>query len=342
MKYIKKLPEIKELYNDLSLSDNEKEKREYRINEIRNILSGEDSRKLLIIGPCSADREDAVLEYVYRLARIAEELRELFVVIPRIYTSKPRTNGEGYKGMLHNPYGNNDEDLWKGIISARKLHLNVVKECGLYPADEMLYPDEIYYMSDILCYLAVGARSVEDQGHRMLASDDEIPVGLKNPTGGSKIALINSIKATQTPHRLLYRGWEVQTSGNSYSHAILRGFTNKSGQNHPNYHYEDVVELHDMCLKEQIKNPGVIIDCNHANSNKKFDEQPRIAREVIRMCKENRFVNTFMKGLMIESYLEDGSQIVGNGVYGKSITDPCLGWDKTERLLREIAEIITL
>lgn len=340
MKYIRKLPDIEELYNELSLSGAEKNEREFRISEIQCVLDGRDKRKLLIVGPCSADREDAVMEYSRRLADLANKIKDCFVIIPRIYTGKPRTNGEGYKGMLHNPYANNDEDLWKGIISARRLHINVVKETGLFSADEMLYPDEIYYMSDILCYLAVGARSVEDQGHRMLASDAVLPVGLKNPTGGSKISLINSIKATQSPHRLVYRGWEVQTSGNPYSHAILRGFTNKSGQNHPNYHYEDIVELHDMCIKEQIKNPGVIIDCNHANSNKKFDEQPRIAKEVIRLCKENSSVGSFIKGLMIESYLEDGAQMIGNGIFGKSITDPCLGWRKTESLLFELADII--
>lgn len=339
MRYIRKLPDVEGLYKELSLTSQEKKERLNRIAEIQQVLSGHDKRKLIIIGPCSADREDAVIEYVLRLARLSGKISDQFIIIPRVYTSKPRTTGEGYKGMLHNPYGNSDEDLWEGIITARKLHLKVVRETGLYSADEMLYPDEIYYMSDILCYLAVGARSVEDQGHRMLASDDSIPVGLKNPTGGSKIALVNSIRAAQASHRLIYRGWEVETAGNSFAHGILRGFTNKSGQNHPNYHYEDIVELHDMCYKSQLKNPGVIIDCNHANSNKRFDEQPRISREVIRLCKENSSIDQFIKGLMIESYIEDGAQKIGNGIFGKSITDPCLGWEKTEKLLLELASI---
>lgn len=339
MKYIRKLPNVEELYSELCLTENERISLTNRIDEIRQILSGQVNKKLIVIGPCSADREDAVIEYTVRLAGLSEKLKDRYLIIPRIYTGKPRTTGEGYKGMLHNPYGNTDEDLWKGIILARQLHIRVVKETGLFSADEMLYPDELYYMSDILCYMAVGARSVEDQGHRMLASDDRLPVGLKNPTGGSKISLVNSIRAAQLPHRMLYRGWEVQTSGNPYSHAILRGFTNKSGQNHPNYHYEDIIELHDMCLKAQLKNPCVLIDCNHANSNKQFYEQPRIAKEVIRMCSESSSVDHFIKGLMIESYLEDGAQMVGNGVFGKSITDPCLGWEKTEQLLLELAEI---
>ncbi len=338
MKYIHRLPDVEELHKELSLSDSEKNARTDRIEEIKRIIAGDDKRKIIIIGPCSADREDAVLEYVERLARLADKYRDKFVIVPRIYTSKPRTAGVGYKGMVHNPYANNDEDLLEGIMAARRMHLNVVRHTGLFSADEMLYPDEIYYMSDLLCYLAVGARSVEDQGHRMVASDSEIPVGMKNPTGGSKIALINSVRSAQTGHRLIYRGWEVETEGNRYAHAILRGFTNNTGKNYPNYHYEDLIELHDMCLKNQVINPGVIVDCNHANSNKKYDEQPRIAKEIISLCRSNRSVDEFVKGLMIESYLEDGSQMVGNGVFGKSITDPCIGWNKTEALLEELAD----
>lgn len=337
MKYIKKLPSIEELHSEFSLTQTEKKQRTKKIEQVQDILVGCDRRKLIIIGPCSADREDAVLDYVLRLAKIAEELKDKLVIIPRIYTGKPRTTGDGYKGMLHNPYGNKDEDLLGGIVAARRMHVRVIRESSLFSADEMLYPDEIYYMSDLLCYLAVGARSVEDQGHRMVASDDILPVGMKNPTGGSKFALINSIKAAQTPHRLIYRGWEVQTKGNVYAHAILRGFTNKGGKNYPNYHYEDLIELHDMCQKNQIANKGVIVDCNHANSNKQYDEQPRIAREVLGFCKNNNTINSFMKGFMIESYIEDGAQKIGRGIYGKSITDPCLCWDKTERLLKTMA-----
>jgi len=342
MKYIQRMPAVEELQSEYSLTDAEKKLREQRISEIRAVLSGIDKRKLVIIGPCSADREDAVLEYVNRLAIVAEKVSSKLLCIPRVYTGKPRTTGVGYKGMLHNPYGTNDENLLEGITSARRLHLKVIKETGMFAADEMLYPDEIYYMSDLLCYLAVGARSVEDQGHRMVASDDVLPVGLKNPTGGSKISLINSIKAAQNPHRLIYRGWEAETNGNRFAHAILRGFTNKSGKNYPNYHYEDLIELHDLCNRNAVANPAVIIDCNHANSDKKYDEQPRIAKEVMNFCRENNVLNEFVKGLMIESYLIDGAQIVGQGVYGKSITDPCLGWEKTEQLLFMLEEKVNV
>lgn len=340
MKYIRELPEVGELHSELALTQEESSARDKRIREIRDILSGKDDRKILIVGPCSADREDAVLEYVSKLAGLSDRVIERFLIVPRVYTSKPRTTGTGYKGMLHNPYGNENEDLFGGVIATRRMHLNVIRESGLYSADEMLYPDEIYYMSDLLCYMAVGARSTEDQGHRMVASDDNVPVGLKNPTGGSKIAMVNSISAAQKSHRLIYRGWEVATAGNPYAHGVLRGFTNNNGVNYPNYHFEDIVELHDMCYKSNISNPGVVIDCNHANSNKKSDEQPRIAREVIGYCKENEAVGRFVKGLMIESYLVDGCQMTGGGVFGKSITDACLGWNKTERLVLELAEMV--
>lgn len=338
MKYIRKLPDALEFREKFPLSEDEKKRRTLRIEEIQNILMGIDNRKIVIVGPCSADREDSVLEYSLRLAKLNENIKDKLLIIPRIYTSKPRTTGTGYKGMLHNPYGNDDEDLFKGVISARHMHIAVIRETGLFAADEMLYPEEMHYLSDALCYIAVGARSVEDQGHRMLASDSGIPVGLKNPTGGSKISLINSIKAAQTAHRLVYRGWEVETDGNIHAHAILRGYANNNGINCPNYHYEDVVELYDMCLKNRILNPGVIIDCNHSNSGKKYDAQPRIVREIMGFCKEDINIDGFVKGIMVESYLEDGSQMVGNGVWGKSITDPCLGWRKTEKLLYEMAD----
>ena len=333
MQFVRRLPEAAEIREEYALTQRQRMEREKRIGEVRRILAGEDERKLLIIGPCSADREDAVLSYVDKLAGLAEKLKNSFLIIPRIYTSKPRTTGLGYKGMLHNPLGNGDEDILTGLLSARKLHIRVVKETGLYSADEMLYPEEIYYLADVLAYLAVGARSVEDQGHRMVASDNAVPVGMKNPTGGSKIALVNSIKAAQFSHSLIYRGWEVKTEGNPYAHAILRGFTNKNGKSYPNYHYEDLCELYDLCYKENLKNPGVIIDCNHANSGKKSDQQMRIAREVLGYCREDASMDRFIKGLMIESYLEDGCQLPGGGVFGKSITDPCLSWEKTEGLL---------
>ncbi len=336
MRYIKELPRLEEMPKDYSLSEEEKRQRTSRIREIQKILSGEDGRKILIIGPCSADREDSVLDYVIRLKRLEEKIADKFLIIPRIYTSKPRTTGEGYKGLLHNPDADEQEDLLRGLYATRKLHLRVIRESGLFSADEMLYPEEMYYISDLLCYMAVGARSVEDQGHRMLASDGELPVGLKNPTGGSKISLVNSGKTAQKGHRLIYRGWEAETSGNPYAHAILRGFINKSGRNYQNYHYEDIVELHDMMYTHNISNSSVIIDCNHSNSDKKYEEQVRIAKEVYGFYRENEEVRAFVKGLMIESYIEDGCQMPGQGVYGRSITDPCLGWKKTEKLLYDL------
>ena len=340
MRYIKELPRLEELSKDYSLTDEETANRSFRIKEIQKVLVGADRRKILIIGPCSADRQDSVLEYVTRLKTLQEKVADKFLIVPRIYTSKPRTTGEGYKGILHNPDADEQEDLLRGLYATRKLHLSVIRETGLFAADEMLYPEEMYYISDLLCYMAVGARSVEDQGHRMLASDDSLPVGLKNPTGGSKISLIQSVRSAQKGHRMIYRGWETETAGNPYAHAILRGFINKSGRNYQNYHYEDIVELHDMMYTNNISNASVIIDCNHSNSDKKYEEQVRIAKEVFGFFRENEEVRSFVKGLMIESYIEDGSQIPGQGVYGKSITDPCLGWKKTEKLIFELHEMI--
>ncbi|MBP3295691.1 MAG: 3-deoxy-7-phosphoheptulonate synthase [Lachnospiraceae bacterium] len=340
MLYIKELPKREKLSKDYSLTEAEEQSRASRIREIQKVLSGEDDRKILIIGPCSADRQDSVLDYVIRLKGIEKRISDKFIVIPRIYTSKPRTTGEGYKGILHNPDADEQEDLLRGLYASRMLHLSVIRETGLFAADEMLYPEEMYYISDLLCYMAVGARSVEDQGHRMLASDDSLPVGLKNPTGGSKISLLQSVRAAQKGHRMIYRGWEVETLGNPYAHAILRGFINKSGRNYQNYHYEDIVELHDMMYTNNLSNVSVIIDCNHSNSDKKYEEQVRIAKEVFGFFRENEDVRSFVKGLMIESYIEDGSQIPGQGIYGKSITDPCLGWKKTEKLLYELYEMI--
>lgn len=338
MKIIRKLPDVDELQYEYSLTRQQINSRTEFICNIQNILAGKDSRKIIIVGPCSADKADAVIDYSCRLAQLADNVKDKFFIVPRIYTSKPRTTGIGYKGMLHNPMGGTQEDLLNGIIATRRLHLSVISYTGLYTADEMLYPEEIYYISDLVAYMAVGARSVEDQGHRMVASDNQVPVGMKNPTGGSKLGMVNSVMAAQASHRMMYRGWEVETEGNPYAHCILRGFTNTNGKNYANYHYEDIRELYDLCVQYRINNPGVIIDCNHANSNKEYDEQPRIARETTGYCQENKTINSFVKGLMIESYIEDGCQQVGNGVYGKSITDPCLGWDKTERLIKELAE----
>ena len=339
MRYIRELPDASFIREEFSLTEEQKNNRNSYIALVKNIISGKDKRKLLIVGPCSSDREDAVTDYAVRLAALSEKVKDKFIIVPRIYTSKPRTTGEGYKGILHNPDGDSREDILSGVVAARKLHIKVISETGLYSADEMLYPEEMFYLSDLLCYMAVGARSVEDQGHRMVASDDIIPVGMKNPTGGSKIALVNSLKAAQTPHTLMYRGWEVSTNGNEYAHAILRGYTNMSGKSYPNYHYEDLCEMYDLCQEENVKNASVIVDCNHANSNKKYDQQIRIAKEVQGFYLSDKTLKRFVKGFMIESYIEDGSQLPGGGVYGRSITDPCLGWEKTERLIKELAEI---
>ncbi len=338
MRFIRKLPDISYLKEKLALSEEQMTSREQVLCQIQNILSGKDNRKILIVGPCSADREDSVLDYMSSLAELSEKVKDVFLIVPRVYTSKPRTTGLGYKGMLHNPNADEKEDIFSGISAARRLHIKVIQETGLYTADEMLYPEEIYYLSDILVYLAVGARSVENQGHRMVASDDAIPVGLKNPIGGSKLSLINSVKAAQVPHNLIYCGWEVETDGNAFAHAILRGYVDNNGKNHSNYHYEDLCELYDLFYKNNLRNPSVIVDCNHSNSNKKYDHEPRIAKEVFGFCKEDESLNKFVKGLMIESYIKDGSQLLGEGEYGKSITDPCIGWEKTERLLLQLAD----
>lgn len=336
MEYVKKLPSVEEVRNLYSLSKELKEKREDRIVEIQNILTGKDARKILIIGPCSADREDAVLDYCKRLEKVSEEVKDKLLIIPRVYTSKPRTKGTGYKGMLHRPHPESDHDeLEEGIVASRKMHLHVIEETGLFAADEILYPETFGYFSDLLCYAAVGARSVQDQSHRMAASGLEIPVGMKNPSDGNISVLLNSIEASQQKQSFVYRGWIVNTEGNPFSHAILRGFVDKEGKSHPNYHYEDICILHDMYKKASLKNCAVIIDCNHDNSSKCADEQLRILREMKSLCKENEGINVFVKGIMVESYLEDGSQIVGGAIYGKSITDPCIGWEKTKELIED-------
>ena len=337
MIFLKKLPDVEELQQRYSLEDHQKKARIDNINEIKSILSGECDRKIIIVGPCSADRQDAVLDYVSRLARLQEDVKEKFLIIPRVYTSKPRTNGTGYKGLLHNPNANEDENLLKGIIASRELHIRVIKETGLFCADEMLYPEEIYYFMDILAYMAVGARSVEDQGHRMVASGSNFPIGLKNPTSGNKESLVNSILAAQSSHHMIYRGWEVECEGNPFAHAILRGLVNNTGKHIPNYHYEDICEIHDKIIKSNVKNPGLIIDCNHSNSGKNYIEQIRIANEIFGICKSYKSLDKLIKGLMIESYIADGKQLVGGNVYGKSITDSCLGWEKTEYLIKSLA-----
>ncbi len=315
--------------------------REERLSELSDIFTGKSKRFLLVIGPCSADREDAVLDYIYRLRGVQEKVREKIMIVPRIYTNKPRTTGEGYKGMLHQPNPNESPDLLKGIISIRKMHMRAISETGFGCADEMLYPENHRYLSDLLTYVAVGARSVEDQQHRMTASGLSIPVGMKNPTSGDITVMMNSIKAAQSPNVFCYRGWEVESYGNELAHAILRGYVDKHGTTHPNYHYDDIYALYETYMASGLKNPAVIIDTNHSNSGKKYLEQIRIAKEVVQSMHSSSKVGSIVKGLMIESYIEDGCQAISElDVYGKSITDPCLGWEKTERLIYDLAELL--
>ena len=340
MNFKRKLPipmEIKEQYPITYELEQMKEKRD---QEIKAIFEGRDDRFILIIGPCSADNDDSVIDYISRLRRVQDKVSDKILIIPRIYTNKPRTTGDGYKGMLHQPDPHKGEDMLKGVVAIRNLHIRAMNETGFTCADEMLYPENHRYLSDILSYVAIGARSVENQQHRLTASGFDIPVGMKNPTAGDISVMMNSITAAQHPHTFIYRGWEVESQGNPLAHAILRGYVNKHGQSMPNYHYEDLIHLAEVYEKSALKNPAVIVDTNHANSGKKWMEQPRIAKEVLNSCRHSDDVKKIVKGLMIESYIEDGAQKPEENVYGKSITDPCLGWEKTERLILDLADIL--
>ena len=340
MHFIEKVPDLQALALEYSLNEQQKNNRSNLIKEIQNILIGADNRKMLLVGPCSADREDSVLEYMIRLADLIERVKQKFLIVPRIYTSKPRTNGIGYKGLLHrpNPYNPND-DLLKGLIATRRMHYRVITETGLFGADEMLYPEVFYNYMDLVCYAAVGARSVENQQHRLVASGLDMPVGMKNPTSGDLKVMLNAISASRQANSMIFRGWVAETEGNPFSHAILRGYEDVCGNVYPNYHYENICKLYDMFHAYNLTNESVIIDCNHSNSAKHYDEQIRIAEEVLQNCNRNKMVNSFVKGLMIESYLLDGNQLAGGVSYGKSITDPCLGWEKTEQLILKLTEI---
>lgn len=341
MTFRRKLPTPAEIKAEFPLTDAVKKLKDDRDQEIAKILRGEEDKLLLIIGPCSADNEPAVLDYMTRLARVQEKVKDKIFMIPRVYTNKPRTIGMGYKGMLHQPDPSKPEDMLAGIIAIRKLHTDVVEQTGFTCAEEMLYPENHRYLSDLLSYVAIGARSVEDQHHRLVASGLGIPVGMKNPTGGDLSVMMNSIVAAQNGHDFQYRGWEVSTPGNPYAHAILRGYLDKFGKSHANYHYEDLRQVKDMYAEHpELENPGIIVDCNHNNSGKKYLEQIRIAKDVMHSRHVNEDIRDMVKGLMIESYIEDGNQPVGGGVYGKSITDPCLGWEKTERLIYDLADLM--
>ncbi len=339
MNFYRKLPIPMDVKAQFPVSTETEKRREACVSELKKILSGESDKFILVIGPCSADREDAVLDYIYRLRGVQEKVSDKIFIVPRIYTNKPRTTGEGYKGMLHQPNPNEAPDLAKGMIAIRKMHMRAIDETGFGCADEMLYPENHRYLSDVLAYVAVGARSVENQQHRLTASGLDIPVGMKNPTGGDISIMLNSITASQRSHVFCYRGWEVESAGNPYAHAILRGYVDKHGKSHPNYHFEDLENLYAAYVKAGLSNPAVIVDTNHANSGKNPFEQPRIAKEVLHSRRHSEKIAKMVKGLMIESYIEDGAQsICDSEIYGKSITDPCLGWEKTERLIYEIAE----
>ena len=334
----RKLPipmEVKEMYPITSKMQEIYEKRDV---EIKKVLSGESDKFILIIGPCSADYEESVIDYISRLRKVQDKVEDKIIIIPRIYTNKPRTTGAGYKGMLHQPDPLHEEDMLMGITKIRKLHMRAVQETEFTCADEMLYPENYRYLSDLLAYVAIGARSVENQQHRLTASAIDVPVGMKNPTSGDLSIMMNSITAAQQAHTFIYRGWEVASTGNPYAHAILRGGVSAKGENLANYHYEDLMKVYESYQEKNLQNMSVIIDANHANSNKRYLEQIRISKDVMHSRRVNADIRSLVKGIMIESYIEDGAQAVGEGVYGKSITDPCLGWEKTERLIYDLAE----
>ncbi len=336
--FIRKLPTPEEIKEQFPVSPELIALKKQRDAEIRDVFTGKSNKFLLIIGPCSADNEVAVCDYVTRLAKVNEKVKDKLILIPRIYTNKPRTTGEGYKGIVSQPDPEKKPDFLAGLIAMRKMQIHAMEESGLTAADEMLYPENWPYVSDLLSYVAIGARSVEDQQHRLACSGFDVPAGMKNPTSGDLSVMLNSVYAAQHAHSFIFRGYEVKTSGNDLAHTVLRGATNKHGQNLPNYHYEDLNTLLSLYGERELKNPACVIDTNHSNSNKKFEQQIRIAKEVMHSRKLNADIHSLVKGLMIESYIEDGCQKVGEGVYGKSITDPCLGWASTEKLIYEIAD----
>ncbi len=338
--YIRPMPSVKEILQTMPLSVSIKKVKQKRDEEIRAVFEGKSDKFLMIIGPCSADNVDAVCDYVSRLARVQEEVKDKLIIIPRIYTNKPRTTGEGYKGMAHQPRPTEAPDMVKGLKAIRKMHIRALEESHLTAADEMLYPGNYPYLGDLLSYVAVGARSVENQLHRLTVSGLDIPSGMKNPTSGDIEVMLNSIYAAQMPHTFVYNGWEVKTTGNPFAHAILRGGVDRYGTNIPNYHYEDLIRVAEAYKKKGLLNPAIIVDTNHANSNKKYHEQPRIAKEVIRSREHSKTLKNMVAGLMVESYLVEGTQKIGENVYGKSITDPCLGWEDSERLIKDIASLL--
>lgn len=337
-KFLNQLPSPEEIKSEYPLSQELTTLRMQRDKMIKDVISGKEDKFLLIIGPCSADNEDSVCDYVSRLTKIQDDVKDKVVIIPRIYTNKPRTNGTGYKGIASQPNPEKEENMVAGLIAMRKMHIRAIAESGLTCADEMLYPENWGYVEDLLAYVAIGARSVEDQQHRLTVSGFDVASGMKNPTSGDFSVMLNSVYAAQQSHHFVHRGYEVETSGNPYAHVILRGATNKHGNSVSNYHYEDLMRLHEMYEKMDVVNPAAIIDTNHSNSGKKYKEQIRISKEILHSRRHSKDLHKLVKGLMIESYIEEGSQCIGDGIYGKSITDPCLGWEDTKKLIYDIAE----
>lgn len=340
MTFLRKLPIPKEVKEEFPLSEKMIRQKADRDAQIKAVFNGSSDKFLLIIGPCSADHAQPVMEYMSRLRKLADQVSDKILMIPRVYTNKPRTTGQGYKGMLHQPDPDEKPDMYKGLLAIRHLHMEALRDYGFSCADEMLYPENYRYLSDLLSYVAVGARSVENQQHRLTASGIEAPVGMKNPTSGDLTVMMNSLKAAHSGHTFLYRGWEVQSSGNPYAHAILRGYVDFTGRSTSNYHYEDLLRVSEMYAQSGLANPSVIVDTNHNNSGKCYLEQIRIAKDVVHSRNQNTQIRSLVKGLMIESYLEDGAQGVHEHVFGKSITDPCLGWEKTQELVWDLAEAL--
>lgn len=336
--YVSKLPTPDEIKEQFPLAPELAAVKAVKDAEIRDVFTGKSDKFLVIIGPCSADREDSVCDYVNRLAKVQDKVKDKLILVPRIYTNKPRTTGDGYKGLLHQPNPEKKPDLFEGLLAIRKLHMRVIRETGFSTADEMLYPENLTYLNDVMSYIAVGARSVENQQHRLVSSGIDVPVGMKNPTSGGLSVMLNAVHAAQHGHEFIYRSWEVMTKGNPLTHTILRGSVNKHGQCQPNYHYEDLKLLLELYMERELQYPACIVDANHSNSNKLYQEQIRIVKEVLHSRRHSDDIRNFVKGVMIESYLEPGCQKVGEHCYGKSITDPCLGWDDSERLLYEMAD----
>ena len=335
---VSKLPTPDEMKEQFPLAPELAAVKAVKDAEIRDVFTGKSDKFLVIIGPCSADRADSVCDYVNRLAKVQDRVKDKLILVPRIYTNKPRTTGDGYKGLLHQPNPEKKPDLYEGLIAIRKLHMRVIEETGFSTADEMLYPENLTYLNDVMSYIAVGARSVENQQHRLVSSGIDVPVGMKNPTSGGLSVMLNAVHAGQHGHEFIYRSWEVKTKGNPLTHSILRGSVNKHGQCQPNYHFEDLKLLHELYMERDLQYPACIVDANHSNSNKQYMEQIRIVKEVLHSRRHSDDIRNFVKGVMIESYIESGCQKVDEHCYGKSITDPCLGWDDSERLLYEMAD----